>query len=539
MRRLLAILVVGAAVAGAFLATGASDDAKGRQYRIVFDNAFGLVEGGDFRVGGVSAGQTKKFDVKTVKGHTPKAVVIAEIKKPGFDDFRQDASCSILPQSLIGEYYVDCQPGSSKRKLRTDGKGTIPVEQTTSTIPTDLVNNIMRRPTRERFRLILTELGTGLAGRPDDLQEVLRRAHPGLRETTRVLRILGDQNQILENFIRDSDTVVRELEANKRDVARWVTEAGDAAEISATRRQDIARSFRRLPGFLDELRPTMRRLGQLADEQTPLLSDLQRAAPDLNTFMSRLGPFSRASRPALRSLGESAEKGTAAFREGAQEVDELRALAPEAQPTFKPLRQFLETLDDRRRQLENDPRAKTGSPPAPDPTAIRGEGGFTGLEALWNFVFWSGMSLNGYDEIAHTLRIGLTATKCSTFHTDIDPNSQDFKDCSQWLGPDLPGLTVDDFTDPSNPRAARTQSRPASRVGERREPGEPDAGPLPGQRDISKPQVVLPPEVQQLLDNLTPEQLKKLPDVQDLPRSVPQVQDDASANQLLDFLLGP
>ena len=42
----------------------------------------------------------------------------------------------------------------------------------------------MRRPYRERFRLIITELGTGLAGRPDDLQEVLRRAHPGLRETS-------------------------------------------------------------------------------------------------------------------------------------------------------------------------------------------------------------------------------------------------------------------------------------------------------------------------------------------------------------------
>jgi ABC-type transporter Mla subunit MlaD len=543
VRRLLATLVVAGAVAGAFLATGASDDGGKRSYRIVFDNSFGLVEGGDFRVGGVSAGKTKEFDVKTVKGHTPKAVVVAEINKPGFGDFREDASCGILPQSLIGEYYVDCQAGNSKRKLPTDGSGTVPVEQTTSTIPTDLVNNIMRRPYRERFRLILTELGTGLAGRPDDLQEVLRRAHPGLRETSRVLRILGDQNQVIENFIRDSDTVVQELEANKKDVARWVTEAGDAAEISATRRQDIARSFNRLPRFLDELRPTMRRLGELADEQTPLLTDLQRAAPDLDTFMSRLGPFSRASRPALRSLGRSAEAGTAAFREGSQEVEELRRLAPDARPTFKPFRQFLETMDDRRRALENDPRAKNGAPPSPDPTAIPGEGGFTGLEAIWNFIFWSGMSINGFDDVSHILRTGLTVSECSEMMTDKPEDEHLFEECSQWLGPDLPGLTTRDWTDGSSPSsrraAAAAAERPASRVGERRGPGEPDAGPLPGQRDLSKPHVVLPPQVQELLDRLTPEQLKNLPNLQEVPRSLQQAPDDASANQLLDFLLAP
>ena len=47
-------------------------------------------------------------------------------------------------QSLIGEYYVDCQPGSSGQAL-PDG-GTIPVKQTASTVPPDLMQNVMRRP---------------------------------------------------------------------------------------------------------------------------------------------------------------------------------------------------------------------------------------------------------------------------------------------------------------------------------------------------------------------------------------------------------
>ena len=59
----------------------------------------------------------------------------------------------------------------------------------------------MRRPYRERFRLIISELGAGLAGRPEDLNEVIRRAHPALRETTETLAVLRRQNTMIRDFI--------------------------------------------------------------------------------------------------------------------------------------------------------------------------------------------------------------------------------------------------------------------------------------------------------------------------------------------------
>jgi phospholipid/cholesterol/gamma-HCH transport system substrate-binding protein len=537
VRRLLSVSLVLGACAAAVLATGATEGGGGatRQYKIVFDNAFGLVEGGDFRVGGVTAGSTTKFSVRKRRGHAPKAVVTAEINEPGFGDFRADASCDIKPQSLIGEYYVDCQPGSSPVKLKNGG--TVPVKHTTSTIPQDLVNDILRRPYRERLRLIVTELGTGLAGRPDDLREVLRRAHPGLRETSKVLRILGGQNRIIENFIRDADTVVAELERNKSDVARWVVETGNAAEISATRREEIRQSLRRLPAFLDELRPTMRRLGELADEQTPLLVDLQRAAPQLDTFLARLGPFAQASRPAVRALGAASTVGARAFEKGSNEVSELRVLATDAPAFAKPLRQFLQTMDDRRRGVEDDPRANNGSPPAPDPTAFEGSGGFTGLETIWNFFFWQSLSINGYDDVGHALRVAATVGPCSGIETKFGDEPDDaevYDKCKQWLGPYQPGITEDDPT-VAGPAARRLRARdgkPAKRPGERRGPGEPDAGPLPGQRDISKPQVSLPPPLRSLLDGLP-----KLPKPKQLP-NVPDRLGGAPDTELLDFLLG-
>jgi ABC-type transporter Mla subunit MlaD len=566
MRRLLTVLFLVGVCASALLFAGASDEGSARSYKVQFDNAFGLVENGDFRVGGVTAGKTSGLDVKELEKGSYKAVITGEITEPGFDDFRKDATCDIKPQSLIGEYYVDCQPGQAEEKL-PDG-GTIPVEQTTSTIPQDLVNNVLRRPYRERLRLIISELGTGLAGRPEDLAEVLRRAHPGLRETSRVLKILGDQNRIIENFLADADTVVAELEANKRDVVRWVVETGETAEISATRREELRQSIRKFPTFLDELRPTMARLGELADEQTPLLADLQTAAPDLERFVDRLGPFSEASRPALASLGDAARVGTRAFKNGSDEVEELKQLAadsiqtgvaPDQQGFARPLRQFLEALDDRRRAIEDDPRAQAsgrdaGLPPT-DPSYNGGQGGFTGLEALWNYPFWQGLSINGFDSVGHILRIGLQGSPdCTPYEnrkpTDI-PQAKIDK-CNAWLGPYQPGFPG--YEDPSLPRAAalRQQAgKPAEQIGERRGPGQPEAGPLPGQDDASRPQVTLPPQLEELLERLQPDEGGRVPLVDDLLEGlggglkggppIPNSGGGGSVNpdQLLDFLLAP
>jgi ABC-type transporter Mla subunit MlaD len=304
IRKLAAVAFVGAICFAAFVLTGAKEQPGGRTITIPFDNAFGLTEGGDLRVGGVKAGSTDKMDLAKGKicespGHQtgpPRtcAIIKAKVTETGFQSFRADASCAIRQQSLIGEYYVDCQPGQSKDPLPND---TVSIQRTESTIPADLVGNVMRQPYRERLRLIIAELGTGLAGRPQDLAELLRKAHPGLRETSKTLDILAKQTTTIKNFISDSDTVVADLEHNKREVARWVDAAEKASAISASRNQDIEAGFQRLPRFLDELRPTMNRLGELTATQTPLLVNLKRSAPALNETLTRLGPFSEASRP--------------------------------------------------------------------------------------------------------------------------------------------------------------------------------------------------------------------------------------------------
>ncbi len=476
MRRLLGIALVLLAAGGTLVLLGGASGGGGaggggNVFKVELDNAFGLTEGGDFKIAGVRAGSTSTFRVEGQE--RPRAVVKAEVTEPGFADLREDARCEIRPQSLIGEYYVDCQPGTSDRKL-PDG-GRVPVAQTSSTIPADLVNSILRRPYRDRLRLIVGELGAGFAGRPEDLSEALRRAHPGLRETSETLEILGRQTATIEQFITDADRVISELEARKGDVTRFVREAGQTAEISASRRADLAESFRRLPAFLTELEPYMNRLGDLTQAQTPVLRDLQAASDELDTFLTRLRPFAAEGTPALVALGDASVVGRRAVRKSEEEIRELRRLGQDAPELAKPLRQFLQTIDDRARAVEPDPRAAATDPPAGDKTHISGRGGgFTGMEALWNYFYWQTLTTNALDDVGHVLRLSVLVNECSPYQTNPSPAL--LEECNEFLGPTQPGVTTPDPTETSEaasaparassrrPRARRRPARPASRA---------------------------------------------------------------------------
>jgi ABC-type transporter Mla subunit MlaD len=555
IRRLATIaFVLGACALVVVLAgAGGKPSESGKTVKIAFSNAFGLTEGGDLRVGGVIAGSTDTFDVS--KGpecqlgnpnRQPRrtcAIVTAKVKEPGFTSFRKDATCAIRQQSLIGEYYVDCQPGSDKQELASNA--IIPDTRTASTIPTDLVNNVLRRPYRDRLRLIIAELGTGLAGRPEDVAKLLKQAHPGLRETDKTLKILAGQTRIIKNFISNSDVVVAQLQQKKNEVARWIKTAGRTAEISATRRAAIAAGFQRLPTFLDELRPTMTQLGQLTDAQTPLLQKLRQSAPQLTVLFTRLGPFANASRPAFRSLGSLSVVGKKALTDSKDEIATLSALAADAPATFKPLRQFLQTLDDRKRSFDRDPRATTTAPPAPDPARANGRG-FTGMEGIWNFFYWQTLSINQFDSISHFLRIlAINDPNCSPYTADArpggtNPNADLARQCASYLGPFQPGVTAPDPT-ANGSGASATSNKPVAKRGAPRGRGQAEAPPVKGQPDYSHPNPTLPPSVQELLNHLTNPPsggggggaVPSVPGV-NLP-PLPGV----DANQALDYLLGP
>ncbi len=440
MRRAVLTLLLVAGVGVAYIAaTGAGQNADKGKYWVQFDNAFGLIQGGDLKVAGVRAG--KITDIKLDK-RTKHALVGFKIDKNGFGSLRSDAFCESRPQSLIGEYFVDCQPGTARQVLEPGA--VIPVTRTASTVAPDLVNDILRRPYRERLSLIIGSLGAGVAGNAENLNAAIRRASPALRETDKVLATLGAQNKILGDLTVNADKVVGDLAANRKDVGRFVSEAKDTAQASAERRGDIAAGLRQLPGFLEQLQPTMKALGQVADDQGSALHNLDSSSKQLTTFFDQLGPFADASRPAFKSLGSASKTGDRAVKAAPPVISQLGALASGTPELGKNLSIVLQHLDDRKHAVEKDPRSPGGQ-------------GYTGLEALLQYVYDQTSSTSIFDQNNHILKIGAFVGPCADYASEetLKKNPDLETQCGSRLGPVQPGLNYPDVTKRATPEDAK------------------------------------------------------------------------------------
>ena len=435
MRRVIGIAVVlGAAAALAFLASG-SGSQKGHTYWVELDNAFGLVEGADVKLAGVRAGKIQAFKLDRGNYH---ARVEINLDQQGFDTLRSDAFCESRPQSLIGEYFLDCQPGVHGKVLNAGA--TVPVNHTATTIAPDLIQNILRLPERERLRIIINELGAGVAGNGQNLNEAIRRAVPALQQTDRVLAILAQQNQVLADLAHNGDTVITALANNHRNVGRWVQTARNTAEASAERRAALAAGFRKLPAFLAQLRPAMAALGQTAVSQTGALRNLDATSGQLQSFFKLLGPFADASRPALRTLAGASQIGRQAVTSATPTVDLLNQYASTSPELSKNLRIILQHLDDPSHAVETDQRA--------GPQHTDGRKNYTGLEALLQYVFDQSQAINVYDGVEYILKVAaFVDPDCSPYNDGHKLRKDDaasvalYQKCSgNKIGPNGPGL---------------------------------------------------------------------------------------------------
>jgi virulence factor Mce-like protein len=439
-RVLLSGAILAAVAAFIVIATGASTGSAAGTYKIEFDNAFGLVTGADFDVSGVPAGTISaiNLDPKTLR-----ALVTVQVTKAGFGQFHADANCESRPESLIGEYYVDCDPGDSGPVLKAGS--TIPVTHTQSTIPADLLQNIMRLPYRQRFTILVNELGAAAASRGGDLQAALQRAVPALTETDSLLNLLADDSGTLQALTRDSNSVITALANNSKNVNRFIDEANRTAVATATQSANLRTTLARFPGLLEQLKPTLAQLSTTVTTNQPVLQNLNDASGQLNRLFTDLPSFSRSAQPAIKSLGQASVTGKVAVTAAEPTVADLNNFAKPTPELAQNLAIVLSDMDTQNRAVEPDPRSPGGK-------------GFSGLQALLWYVFNQTLAVNTYGPLGHVLAVdAFFSPMCSPYATPasialmLKQYGSAYRQCYSWLGPNQPGVNETDPSDPSAP----------------------------------------------------------------------------------------
>jgi phospholipid/cholesterol/gamma-HCH transport system substrate-binding protein len=382
----------------ALLAIAAGGSNGSYTVRAIFDDAGFLIDGENVKIDGVKVG--------TVTSVTPtpqaKAAVVFDISNPGFQDFRSDASCTIRPQALIGEKYVDCLPtqprvegaplppplGKVPKGQEGAGDYLLSLQHTSSPVDVDLLGDIQRLPERQRFTLILNELGAGLAGRGSDLSEVIKRANPALRELDRVLAILAGENPVLAKLAVDSDKVLAPFAKVRERVADFIVQANKVSQAGAVNRGALAQNLKDFPPFLKQLGPAMERIQKFAEQTTPTFTSLEAAAPAIDKIFTNLPAFSRSSEKFFESTAATAKQTGPALNATKPLLKRLQGLGGAAQPFSSSLAELLGSLRD------------TG-----------------GLERLMDFIFLGTGTANGYDSLGHFLRAEAVGNGCISYTT--------------------------------------------------------------------------------------------------------------------------
>jgi phospholipid/cholesterol/gamma-HCH transport system substrate-binding protein len=415
IRRLIfAAAVVAAVVVVVLLVSGGGDSGSGYRVRAIFDNGGFMVTGEQVRVAGANVGEIEEVNVtmpdETVayKHGKPvkkggKAVIVMNITDPGFQDFRSDASCQIRPQSLIGEKYVDCRPtlprapGSEPapplKKIPDGEPGAgeylLPLGSNGTSVDPDLINDIYTLPYAQRFRLILNELGAGLGGRGEDIEVLVKRANPVLRDVDRFFGVLSAQRNQLAQLASDSEEILAPLSRERSAVAGFLTNAGAAAEASAEKGPELEEALQKFPTFLREFRKTMVSLKTFSDAGTPLFEDFGTAAPSLTDATRTLTPFSEAFTVSLKSLGKAGEESGPYFAKADPVVRQAAVLAKSGVVPTSELAKLL--------------------------VGLKKTGGWDGLTEL---IYNTTASLNGFDQYGHFGRTRVTLSVCTHYEAN-------------------------------------------------------------------------------------------------------------------------
>ena len=266
---------------------------------------------------------------------------------PGGFEVHDDASVRVRSRSLLGQKYVQIDPGTSAAgRLAGDVIGQ---DRTTTVV--DIVDMVdtLDAPTREALGTTLSELGSGAAGRGPDLNAILEAAPDLLADLTVSGRTLTAEETRLVAFLVTAERLSGRFTGREAQLEALMGQLGDTlAAVAADEGRALAETIERLPATLDAATPALRDLGAAAATLGPAVADLGPTAialgvatPDLRAFFRESVPVtgkvpgvSGLTSPALSALtgtfNDARPLAPALRRAFASAADQLEVMAPYA-----------------------------------------------------------------------------------------------------------------------------------------------------------------------------------------------------------------
>jgi phospholipid/cholesterol/gamma-HCH transport system substrate-binding protein len=287
---------------------------QGYEFRVAFANADQLADQADVRIAGVSVG---KVIAKSLDPQGNRTIATIEMTNQ-FAPIRRDTTAILRTKTILGETYVQLNPGNPKSPALPDG-ALLPRSQVTNAVQLDQIFNALDPTTRQAFRTWQQQLAIAVKGNGQNLNSVLGNLPQFAADATDLLQVLDIQHTAVVNLVQNGGTVFAALSQNQAALRNLITSGETTFATTAANNNNIAATFHVFPTFLNETKATMARLQSFAQDTDPLikelipvatnlkptLADVRQLAPPLRAFFTNLGPLITASKtgmPAIRDV---------------------------------------------------------------------------------------------------------------------------------------------------------------------------------------------------------------------------------------------
>jgi len=333
---LLGLGALAAVAAMAWVGFNAPNSIPGRSYYTVqaeFEDANNLTGHYEVRIAGRRVGQV--LNPRVVDG---KAVVDLQLE-PDVAPLRSDTKLRVRPRSAIGVRFVDVSPGVKGRPLEEGD--TIAAANTSTVVELDEVLGTLDARRRVDARTVIQELGTGFAGRGEELNEMLDGTPTALDRVARVAGEINARVGAMSGLIDGLAGTLGAIDPARDEYVSAFDSTSRGLRPLAESEQDLGASLDRAPAALSVARAGLRDADPLLDELSGMGRELVPALRPAPAGLRQADALLRESRDGLRAARTTLRQADDAIP---VTLDLLKRLDPVIPTTSEALKESLPTL---------------------------------------------------------------------------------------------------------------------------------------------------------------------------------------------------
>lgn len=305
MRRHVITVAVATAIAGAwaivYLAGAGALPSFSASYdlEVRVPTAASLATGSKVTIAGLRAGRVTSVERATGGG----AVIGLELD----DKYRPvpvDSTAALRLHSLVGETYVEIEPGSARAELPEGA--TVRLQQDSEYVDSDQILSVLRGGVRRRARALVQGLGGGLRNRGAKLNRIVGGVSDTFDAGADMMQTLRADHERIARLVDNVGLVAATIGERGESVRALGRGLRTSLAAIASRDDALRQMLALLPTTLDRVRTTSLTLSRVSRHAGPELLRLADAVGSLRPAIALLRPAARAGRSAVDEIGRAA-----------------------------------------------------------------------------------------------------------------------------------------------------------------------------------------------------------------------------------------